>query len=318
MAGQSRPIYGPVQTDNEGVLGVFVAQPGDQSPEMMADGSLVWRETYKGPYKIAKNILASDGKGQTRQRILAYAPTALANAVRRFTEPTPNTNCPWRLMSARVQELEAGDHCLLTFVWVSSEKDNESLDDGFTQWNLSFGQESINVLAYCTNVEPPTEAPGFGYVSGESYQSRIQAWWNQPQDTAYYQPSYRFVSALGAGQVQSLGKAEIAIARKMQQGRNPMLHYPIITKTTTYLGKKTYVSLNTLDVIDEPTGSPFITDGWEFLKVGQTYNYNSKADQTVITVTWWGAKKWDEDFYSPDPNRRWQFGQVNDAALSGN
>lgn len=318
MAAIQPEYVGPASVDAQtGVLSKSVRQPSEQNPEFLSDGTMVFREVYKGPTADLKDVPKTLSVGAKRSTIITAA-----DYTDRIAAPDPFTGTSWRLRSCMVEELEAGDHSRITFIWGSNKDDLDAGDDNtVVQWNLSYGQETVSVLAYCTNADLPTEAPAGGFVSGESYASRIQAWWNQPQDTAYYQPAYKFVSALGAGNVQELGRAEKAIAKKMQQGRNPMRHYPILTKTTTYLDKrKTDVSISDIDYIASGsswhTGCPIDTGGWDWLKVGMTYNYNDKSNSTTVTETWWGAKDWDEDFYSANSNVRWEFGQVNDAKVS--
>lgn len=315
------PTYvGPAAVDSvTGVLSKSIRQSSEQSPEFLQDGTMIFREVFKGPTSELKDVPKTLSVGVKRSTIITAA-----KYDQRINPPEPFQGTSWKLRSCMVDEEEAGDHSTITFIWGSNKDDLDAGDDNkVVQWNLAYGQETVNVLAYCTNADLPTQAPAGGFVEGESYACRIQAWWNQPQDTAYYQPAYKFVSALGAGNVQELGKAEKAIARKLQQGRNPMRHYPILTKTTTYLDvKKEGVALSSIDYIESgnswDNGCPIETSGWDWLKVGMTYNYNSKANSTTITETWWGAQDWDEDFYSANQNRRWQFGGVNDAAISAN
>lgn len=317
MAAIQPDYVGPATIDTHGVLTKSIRQCSQQSPELLQDGTMVFREEFKGPMEELQDIPSGLTPGAKRSQVITAAKYSS-----RLDPPDPFTGTSWRLRSCMVEELEAGDHAKITFIWGSDKNDKDSSQDDnkVEQWSLSYGQETVSVLAYCTNADLPTQAPGGGFVQGESYACRIQAWWNQPQDTAYYQPAYKFVSALGAGKVQELGKAEKAIARKLQQGRNPMRHYPILTKTTTYLdSRKTGIDIDNIDYIERgstwDSGCPIDTSDWEWLKVGMTYSYNSKANSTTVTETWWGAKEWDKEFYSSDTNIRWEFGKVNDTKI---
>lgn len=319
----SRNISSNTINTRDGLLTALVAQTSDIAPEMRDNNVLYWREPFEGAYDTIKDIPATLSRGVARS-VVARAHFTGANIL--YDPPDYYSKHEWRLDSAIVEQKEAGEHATITFTWYSDpngKEDDDPSTDPIVSWTLSYGQSNVNVLAYCTNSDP-LSSDTQGYTTGESYASRIQAWWNQPQDTAYYQPAYKFVSALGAGKIQELGLAEKAIAKKLQQGRNPMRHYPIITKTSVYPNQK----LDSFDIprLDELAGSGDLSDSpfsgstvyKDWLKVGLTYNYNGQTNSTTITETWWGAEEWDEDFYSSTAAVRWEFGKVNDAKIRGN
>lgn len=131
----------------------------------------------------------------------------------------------------------------------------------------------------------------------------------------------------------TLNKAERLVAKKKMAGLQPVLHYPILTKSTTSQTKGTLPSVANCGAdIDKittlPSGCPFSfaapfgygTD-WDWIKTGDTINMS--RDKTTGTTTytrtevWNGALSADVNFYGTQAFNhnslntcRWKFGAV--------
>ena len=60
MASNPINYYGPAPTDKNGVLSQWVQQPSDNMPHETQD-NITWRERWKGPFSLGKDILSKIG-----------------------------------------------------------------------------------------------------------------------------------------------------------------------------------------------------------------------------------------------------------------
>jgi len=110
-SSQTASVYsGP--TPQTGVLSVFVQQTSDESPSYQGgDTSIMrYRAVFKGPYFKAKDF--NDMVGKPLMGCLASMP---ATFDQNFTFPAlpGDGDFVWVIKSTRVEQSEAGDHCLL-------------------------------------------------------------------------------------------------------------------------------------------------------------------------------------------------------------
>ena len=302
--------------DSNGILNEFVRQPSNSSPSNDSSSGYRYRESWKGPYSTAKELLKNVKPGSTtRSAFLA----AMGSRDEEYAAPTALSG-NWYIDSVEVDEQAAGDHCIINVQYKEQENapaEPQEEDGGTVVWNCTMVQSTVNVLAYCTN---KLDQDGNVDLTEETYAARIQSWHQQSLDTSQIQSTYQFQSALGIGKIEELNEAEVAIAKKLQAGKNPMRHYPQLTKTISWNGPpkdgQDKPVIDQVDIIDTPQNCPYDISKYEWLLVGDTWNYDLRSNTTQHTLVWIGSwlddgndeSGWDKQFY--DPTNRWQFGNV--------
>ncbi len=317
-------------TTQNGVLTKFIAQTQTNAPSISENGTMSWSETYKGPYELGKDILwQCVPNASRRSNIIGPNQDSFISLFSppRMVDEHGHSSRDWVFKSGRCDQIDSGWHCNLTFEW-SSVADLSSLQDtpNYTVWQFRSGCDQIDVFAYCTNTDISSFVDAGN--NGESYSSRIQTWWDQPSDTSILKPSYQFQSVVGAGSIGKLNQAEIAIAKKLQSGRRPQRHYPIIVRTDYYQGNPT-INFEKIDHIIESNDAlftsiasdgsgecPYTLEGWQWLLTDINSSFNTNTKMTTVSYQMTGAKEWDENFYGSDPfsdadcSGRWEIGGV--------
>ena len=234
----------------------------------------------------------------------------------------------WVIDSYSIEECNpAGLMCIFRVKFKKvQEEDGEDSDPDYTYWSCNMQASQIDVLAYCSNRPKDGVSGTPGEEDGGTYATRIQTWYNQPTDTSFLKPKYKFQSIVGAGREDELNDAEKAIAKKLEAGKSPLRHYPVIVKNQVYSGKPK-INFDLIDRIVTETQmnrglksderNPFDLDGWEWLCTGINSEYNTQTQTTRVSTEYTGAflasgaaasgSGWDKDFYGPD---RWEFGEV--------
>lgn len=130
MAKTQLNYYGPAPVNAKGVLAAFVKQPVNDTPSENANGTINYTEKWKGPYGAAMNILTYVKVGDPLITLHSYLRLLSGNdSIVRYGTPS----CPargdgtyrWVITSINVEELQAGDHCIIT---VNNSPELESED----------------------------------------------------------------------------------------------------------------------------------------------------------------------------------------------
>jgi hypothetical protein len=329
------------KTDNNGILVNLVKQVSDNSPfingeEGDTDELIV---TYKGNYNVIKDYPATKFLPGTK---LATAESTIT-LTEQFDTPAPRNGFEWIIASAKVEELESGQHGLLTVNCRSSHIETTT-EDAWTDdpkqdlWTLTWQSYNVTPYAFCKN-DPINDQKLKDYkpdVSETAYSRNIQQFlesrYGKATDFSY------FVDPL-TKELYRLNEAEALVSKKIDAGVNAIRHYPIVVhqtaKSKTFndlsgytpdkvkypddLGNEIDKLILTVQPTGQPTGCPFTLEGWSFIKVAE--DINCVKENTKLTYytkeVFWGAREWDENFYGrKDFNHneletcRWELGKV--------
>ena len=121
----------------------------DNSPYFDKDsGELI--EKWKGPYAVMKDYPQGQFKpGKLRESCIPV------NALTCIAVPLPPAGKSWIVDNVKIQEIEAGDHCIMTVKYVSDfwteDKDTPADDDKADVWTLTWQSYSVSPFRYCAN-----------------------------------------------------------------------------------------------------------------------------------------------------------------------
>lgn len=303
--------YGPVETNNDGVLNKIVHQGFDEMPSVDSAKNMTLTEKFKGPTTLVSKIPFSPDFKIGKQR-----PTAtIENGsvfVTRISAPNPGDNAWWKITDIRIEEAEAGDHAtaIISYVRTTGKitsddgEDDEDADEIDDVWELQHQENEASIYVYCCQETALS-------VNNARW---LEAWRNPENSTLDYE-EYKFEDKeLGkAGKLTDAGKA---IANHIMRGTEVIKTYNPIIIRTRYYTKGTIKDMGeNLCRIDTPDKRkcPWrrtLLKQWDWLKISDdlTIEY---ADGTVKKQTrverWIGSNtKWPPEFYSPDPKKRWK------------
>ena len=340
------PIYpntsNPSKTERWGEIDKFIPQNSPSYLEGNATGTTV-TQVFKGPtanlYKFQDFCDAMLKSGTQAEKDLGYfmsntndfiqwAVGAYAGTTPMYTvmyPPEDSTNS-YVIDSYTVEECNpAGLMCIVRVRFKRGAKEEEDPEPDYTYWQCKMQPTQLDVLAYCSNKPKQagtSEKPG---ADKGTYSTRIQAWWNQPTDTAFLKPEYKFQSIVGAEEIGELNSAETQIAKYLEAGQKPLRHYPVIVKKQVYTDKPS-IDFSLIDHIVTKTQmnrglksnerNPFVLTGWEWLCTGIDADYNTTTNTTTVSTEYTGSKSWDRHFYGETAaaadEKRWEFGEVYD------
>lgn len=338
MANEDKiPYNGPVKKAPAGILDCMVMQPNDQTPHLEnGEKADKYSEKWKGPYDKVKDVAKAPIYG-LRLRIDDKRPNFSGNWISRYDPPSPPEGKEWFITGLTVEEQTAGDHAILKIDYTARDAGwgaGQFYDDADVVWTLTWQSYNATALAFCSNgIDPDTgeRKTGDKYKNSSfawhvthcaSYQHQID---NSGTEDAIEKNAYTWMETDEEGNsiAMTLNDDEKKVYDRYVNNINAVYHYPIITKTTTYYLKKDTVWSKTMGLDIDDINDPE-TDGnmpfkfsntdqgkWEFVKVADnvTMNFdNENYKKYVFTETWWGARKWDEKYYSPNSDKRWQLG----------
>lgn len=291
------------QTDENGVLAQIVQQVSDNSPYVdQSKSELI--EKWKGPYSIMKDYPCGQFKpGKLRTACIPQ------NALTCIAVPQAPDGKSWIVDSVKIQEIEAGDHCIMTVKYYSDYLnsggggESSAIDDEKDDiWTLSWQSYSVSPFRYCKNdysKPAPTPKDQNQKLDVPACRGRIESYIHyrtlpakdtyvsSNYDWCYKVPSAKATSDLSAG-VYCLSKHEREIYKKVSDGQQPIFHYPVLTHQTSkyYTGDdlssikdKTYpdnIGENIDTKSDLPRGCPYTFgnsptgNAWEWIKTGDT------------------------------------------------
>ena len=336
MAAIQLDYRGPAPTNAQGILNCYVLQPTDSAPELVGNVPR-YRETWKGPYLYAKELAKETGIPLTTLHTRMGTGLEL---IRSYDVPT----CPtidgqqlyWKVTSIKIQELEAGDHALVTIDCEGANDlyDVQTLlsDQKQDVWSLSYQTVTYSPYAFCSNQEPKTSpqswSPGYDTAqhptpdwSDYAHRTNIAQAFQYPNcfpvDKTTGKSNFLVFETVppDANTLtpvrEYLNPAESAIAKKIYLDKNVIYHTPIVTHQTverTTASKYQNTLGYNLDHLEElPSDCPykFEDEKWEWLKIADdcTQQKNKVESGWESTFTrrqvWQGFPKdsCDKNFY---------------------
>lgn len=321
-------------TDQNGVLTACVAQPTSNSPQYSREQQIC-EIRLKGPYddlKDANNLVMKD---------LSSAVAALPTISKEFDYPAPPTGMKWWVTNTNLEQLEAGEHAILTITCETQPNnyDPSQQDGAFDPyqdtWNLRWESYTVKAVGFCANTPHEdralTSMTGHEVITGEAdrqhihyfmeagkdkcgYSSQIEHYWYRTQDGDFI-----------------LNDAEELVLKKALADKNALYHYPILQHMTVrnyrpqdITSYSTTLGQDVDHVVSLPSDCPYnfpTVEGqtWTWIKTGDDMQETKTRDKTVFqrTETYMGVREADENFYGNTPfshdnleNCRWKIGAV--------
>lgn len=317
-----------IDNQTQGSLTALIQQTCTVFPSVTSTNpeEQTYEESWKGPSSILKDIPNGD-KTYGSWKIGNERPDVSNNLkfVVRFSQPkTYNDFYKWIIQSIEIEQLAAGDHSLMKVSYrqkyAFGEKDPDQKDivtkiKNKVEWNLTWGSNNVNVLAYCNaalskpackirkinnsigsdNFVPQNpDAPNIKSNPENIINCSNNVNGDSPVDLLPYQ-------WIQGNYVCELRYNEKLIKDKYSANANPVFHYPIITKTTTLYTKLNDYSkvvndfiTGDIDVIYHegneikdipdcpliPRKPKWAPNGrWEFLKTAENVSFINKTNE---------------------------------------
>lgn len=327
-------------TDSNGVLSEAIVQPASNSPQYTTDSSTC-EIKLKGPYdslKNANNLTMCD---------LHTAITRMPVTVsKNFDYPAPPAGNKWWVKGTSLEQLEAGDHGILTLTCdavltsYSPSGSSGSFDPYQDTWNLRWESYTVKPTAFCANdgheateLTAATSGPDTNGLAdrqhihyfmeagkdNSGYSDKVSKYWYRTQDGDFV-----------------LNRAEELVMKKIMQDRQALWHYPVLTHITTKYFSTTSANISSrleygeslgedIDhIVDLPEECPyeFPTDAdqnWEWVKTGDDMQHIKTKERISFqrTETYMGVISADVNFYGNTPfshtnleNCRWKIGEL--------
>lgn len=220
--------------NNNGVLSALIQQVSDGSPQYSVTAS-TYSAKFKGPYDTLK-----DANGMVDLQLSAALGTIGISVDKEFDFPQPPQGTNWYVIGTNLEQLEAGDHAILT---VNCEARDGSLtpsgggtyDPYQDTWNLRWESYVVKPAAFCSNeahsdysLTDPTVEPGT-FLQGKASREHIDMFLNG-NDKGVSKGHKWYRDDTGNGWY--LTGAEELVANKALQDKSALWHYPVLTHTT--------------------------------------------------------------------------------------
>lgn len=362
---------GPAKTgrftadQSESALNCMVLQPLDDYGTYNDGGNESYVEKWKGPVtamtKVDNGFVCMGVTfrvGQERPNISS------GNWIRRFDPPSTPPKWFWMVQEIKVEQCNpAGDHAILNVKYVARNSDwttrdatgGGRMDESKAQWSLEWQNRSATALIYLTKkygklkfvkwVNPAVNKDGEDKTLDDKTdpdmatfaKMAIDAMQSQTVDSRLRLGKYQFVWKDAVYELPDTCSPSAKnvnpqlVVDKYIAGVNPMLHYPVLKKTTAAdfrvsqftefpkwdaaTGSKgdpiaKYIDMET----NFPSGCPFeFHADWQYkwLKVQDNFQTDRVTNGHLVytrTEVWWGDLWWDDEFYNESSSKRWNIG----------
>lgn len=237
-SSQTASTYqGPVPQG--GVLNLFVQQISDTSPSYDNQGNMRYKAVFKGPYIRGKDF--NDMVGRPLQSCLASMSDTFDQ---NFTFPVPpgDGDYVWVITSTRIEQPEAGDHCLLVCDCQAEEVSQITPGTGgwigdpdADTWQVRWEAFTCSPYYFCKNLEhEDRKCPDPGVLSGtilsgHANREHVDMFLNN-KDRGVLN-GHRWYRA-DDGNAYYLNYAEELVSNKKIQDDNALRHRPVLVHTT--------------------------------------------------------------------------------------
>lgn len=320
---------------NSGILNAWVQQPTSDAPVESSSGVPTYSEQFKGPYAEGKDILSKVRAGYTMAEAHAGMRQLLSNGIlSAYAAPAcpkvGNLDSDWIVDSIGVRELEPGDHCLLDIKYKASNSlydvQNLKVNEEKDVWSLTWQSYTVCPYAFCSNEEhiDTIVSPG---ANGAEYEpnwelsaqrSHIDSFRNLVENK-FHGANGAYIYTQGQ-QRYYLNPTEVAVLKKVELGKQPVYHYPVLTHQTESSGRWTgggsvlsYSSAVGQDIdhivnANQLSGCPLdFSKGqqelkaWQWIKVADEVTQTKSKKEHTVSYTrkevFWGFKDIDINFY---------------------
>ena len=223
--------------DLSGVLAECIVQPASNSPQY-TNKSSTCEIRIKGPYdslKDANNLTMTD-----LDTAITRIPTAVSQ---NFDFPAPPADSKWWVTGSSLEQLEAGDHGILTLTCEvqPSDYDPSSSSGAFDPyqdtWQLRWESYTVKPAGFCANTPHQdralTSMTGPEQLTGEADRQHIHYFMEAGKDNAGFSGVIQHYWYRTQDGDFVLNDAEQLVLKKTLQDRSALYHYPVLTHITT-------------------------------------------------------------------------------------
>lgn len=305
-----------------GVLSQAVQQPADQSPSYTKDKATCQLK-FKGPYASLKD--ANDLVMNTLSAAVAKLPVDVSQ---NFSFPEPPSGTTWWVTGTQLQQLEAGDHALLTLTLDTKPNDYDPDDPGGAYdpyqdtWQLRWESYTLKPAAFCKN-EPHqdrelTSMTGHEELTGYADRQHVDYFMQAGKDNCGFASGLQHYWYRTTDGDFLLNDAEELVLKKTLTDTNALWHYPVLTHTTTQnhysQNVSSFISSNVKyaptvgEDVDHvvnglPAGCPYNfpsgDDAWQWVKIGDDMQHVKTRERISFTrtETFMGVISADPNYY---------------------
>lgn len=329
--------------DSNGVLAECIVQPASNSPQYTNDQQTC-EIRIKGPYDSLK-----DANNLVMKKLADAIDDIPASVFKNFDFPAPPLCAEWWVTGTSLEQLEAGDHAVLTLTCDTRpfDYDPSSGDGGFDPyqdtWNLRWESYTAKPAAFCENSPHEdralTSMTGAEFIDGTASRQHINYFIEAGKDKAGYSNQIQHYWYRTQDGDFILNDAEGAVLQKVLQDKSALYHYPVLTHTTVKNIKSDLSNIlsnnvrysetlgeNIDHIVDGvPDGCPYSFpqsqsgDTWQWIKTGDDLQHVKTKEKISFqrTETFMGVVSADINYYGNTPfdhnnlkTCRWKLGAV--------
>lgn len=330
-------------TDKDGVLAECIMQPASNSPQYTAN-AYTCEIRLKGPYDVLKDV--NDLQSKELPAALQSMPIAVS---KNFDIPAAPKDTKWIIAGTSVEQLEAGDHAVMTLTCNavdSNQSQTEVMFDPYQDtWQLRWESYTVRPAGFCKN-EPHedkelTSMTGSYDLTGFADRQHIHYFMEAGKDNCGYSEQIEHYWYRTQDGDFVLNDAEEAVLKKTLQDRSALYHYPVLTHTTVenhFVSnissvissnvKYNYTIGDKIDYLidgDKPDGCPYSFPSgnneakWQWIKTGDDMQHMKTKNKISFqrTETFMGVISADANYYGNKPfdhdnldTCRWKIGEV--------
>ena len=223
--------------DANGVLAECIVQPASNSPQYTSKSSTC-EIRIKGPYDSLK-----DANDLTMVDLTTAVGKIPAGVTQNFDFPAPPANSKWWVTGSSVEQLEAGDHAILTLTCEVQPSDYDpssgsgAFDPYQDTWQLRWESYTVKPAGFCANTPHQdrelTSMTGPEVLAGEADRQHIHYFMEAGKDNAGYSAQIQHYWYRTQDGDFVLNDAEQFVLKKTLQDRSALYHYPVLTHITT-------------------------------------------------------------------------------------
>lgn len=315
--------------DSNGVLAECIVQPASSSPQYTNDKQTC-EIKVKGPYDSLK-----DANNLVMKKLADAVDDLPTSVFQNFDFPTPPLCSEWWVTGTSLEQLEAGDHAVLTLTCDTRPLDYDpgsssgSFDPYQDTWNLRWESYTAKPAAFCQNSPHEdralTSMTGPEFIDGTASRQHINYFVEAGKDKSGYSDQIQHYWYRTQDGDFILNDAEGAVLQKVLQDKSALYHYPVLTHTTVQDHfvrtissvisneiKYNYTIGDKIDHIlsgDVPEGCPYKFPNtqndtkWQWVKTGDDMQHVKTKDKVSFqrTETFMGVVSADINYYGNTP-----------------
>lgn len=325
-----------ITSDNEIVLDKLYKQPCDDTPSWVK-GEYKYVEKFKGPYEqLLKLPFTNFYPGNLRSAAIANLDIVDGG----FSVPSTPNGKVWLITEAKVEEIVAGEHAILTVTSTarpifeaSGEGAGFANDPDRETWQLKWQSYTVPPMGFIlgktrseVEVSADDDSDYWQDLSGYADAGILNKYFAQPANNDAGDYQYRDGASL-----YWLNHVEGLVAEKIKKNEVALYHYPVVIHTTVKYSALSSTAVypdevaeNIDTVVELPSDCKIKFDDddeWTWIKIDDSLQCEGETRvqrrRWTRTESFMGVKLADVNFYGSEPyspndpeNTRWPIGGI--------